>query len=388
MKKKILLAALLSLLLTLGLSAVSFADSPYPAKPYKVTVYSGKQGHFTKTEKGGTLNSSGTVWYNYYAPGEHVEISRSILGFVPANDSKYYDRGFRIAGHDNDEIEDESNQRTAVYYTTLEFDADQDVDYEVAYGLKGAMVAYTINYQDSSGRSLHASDTYYGMKGDKPVVSYRYVEGYYPNAYTQGKTLVEDESKNVFTFTYTAIPVTTTTTTVRQASTPGTTSNSAGSTGTSNAATAARRATTSSTSSSTANRSTTGSTTASSSGSTANRSTTGQSSSSSSSSNRTGNDSGSSSSANSDNNTSTIDNNDVPLAQQPEQYIDIDESPKTFGEFVSEHKVPFIAGGAGLLAAIIALIVGLTVHSKNKKKREAEEAAEAEEQSTAQPAGQ
>ena len=40
------------------------------------------------------------------------------------------------------------------------------------------------------------------MVGDRPVVSYRYVEGYQPNAYNLTKTLSEDETKNLFEFTY------------------------------------------------------------------------------------------------------------------------------------------------------------------------------------------
>lgn len=383
--KKIIFAALLTIALMLGMSAVSFAapKSPYPDKPYKVTVYSGRQGHFTK-EGDGTLNAAGTVWTKNYAPGEQVKISRDILGFVPKEGSKYYDRGFRVAGHDNDEIEDETNKKTAVYYTTLEFNADADVDYEIAYGLKGAMVAYKINYVDSSGKTLHATDTYYGMAGDKPVVSYRYVDGYYPNAYTQGKTLVKDEKENVFTFTYTAIPANTSTT-VRPAGTTGTTSNTAGSTGTSNAASAANRSTASSTSRTTSSRSTTGTGTSSSS---SNRTGT----SSSSSSNRASDDSSSSSSSSSnssssssnadDRNTTTIDDEETPLAQ-PEQYIDIDEAPPTFGEFVADHKGLFIGGGIGLLAAIAALVTGLVVHNKNKKRD-----AEAEAEPGVMPAGQ
>ncbi len=365
MKKRIVFSLLIALVLTFGIPATTLkADAAYT---YRVTVFAGNQGKFTKAYDGGTLSSDGKVWTKNYPAGQHIEISETNLGFELKDDSKYYARGFRVAGHDNDEIEEGAENKTAVAFKRIEYDVDADVDYEMAYGLKGAMVAYTINYQDSSGRSLHSSDTYYGMKGDKPVVSYRYVEGYYPNAYTQGKTLVDDATKNVFTFTYTPIPVTTTTTVVRQASTPGTTSNAAGSTGTTNAARTASQATTSSTSTT---------------GSTSNQTTTGQSSgtsSSSSSTNRT--DSG-----NDNDGTSTIDNNDVPLAQQPEQYIDIDESPQTFGEYVSEHKVPFIAGGIGLAAAIAGLTTGLVLHSK--KKKEAEEAVEAEEQSAAQPAGQ
>ena len=73
----------------------------------------------------------------------------------------------------------------------------------MAYGIKGGMVAYTVNYVSAKGgKVLHDSDTYYGMVGDKPVVSYKYVENYLPDAYNKGKTLSADESQNVYTFTY------------------------------------------------------------------------------------------------------------------------------------------------------------------------------------------
>ena len=49
---------------------------------------------------------------------------------------------------------------------------------------------------------MRKAEEFYGMVGDRPVVSYRYVEGYQPNAYNLTKTLSEDETKNLFEFTY------------------------------------------------------------------------------------------------------------------------------------------------------------------------------------------
>ena len=104
-----------------------------------------------------------------------------------------------------------------------------DADYVVAYGIKGNMVAYTVNYQDASGKSLAESQTFYGNVGDKPVVAYRYVENYIPDALALTKTLSDNESENVFTFTYTpgatdriVETTTTVTTTVPGTATPGT----------------------------------------------------------------------------------------------------------------------------------------------------------------------
>ncbi|MBR2512378.1 MAG: hypothetical protein IKE49_04840 [Firmicutes bacterium] len=159
------------------------ADQAYAKEyKYKVTVYSGQQGHF----------KTGKVWSKTCKAGERVYISTKTLGFKLDN-KKYYVRGFRIAGHDNDESSG---------YRTLSFKVDRDVSYEVAYAMKGNMVGYVVRYQDTSGKELHKSDSFYGMAGDKPVVAYRYIDGYIPEAYYLGKTLSKDESKNVFTFRY------------------------------------------------------------------------------------------------------------------------------------------------------------------------------------------
>ena len=84
-------------------------------------------------------------------------------------DDKYYVKGIRLSGRDNNET-----------LAAPSFTVDKDADYVVAYGIKGNMVAYTVNYQDASGNSLAESQTFYGNVGDKPVVAYRYVENYIP----------------------------------------------------------------------------------------------------------------------------------------------------------------------------------------------------------------
>ncbi|MBQ6622301.1 MAG: hypothetical protein IJH75_05660 [Mogibacterium sp.] len=150
---------------------------------YKVQIYSGSQGHFAGDTK---------VWEQEFEPGDTVDISLSDLGYELDN-SKYYVRGFRITGHDNDET---------TGFQNLNFVADTDVSYEVAYGLKGALVSYTVQYQDENGNTLRSNDKLYGMPGDKPVVAYRYVEGYQPRAYNLAKTLSTDESQNIITFIY------------------------------------------------------------------------------------------------------------------------------------------------------------------------------------------
>lgn len=187
----VLTALILALLMCLGLGA---ATAVYGAEgtdsgtyTYRVTIYAGQQGTF----------QTGKVWKKDLKAGESISISLEDLGFT-LKDDKYYVRGFRVTGHDNDET-------TGIQRLQID-NIDTDVAYELAYGIRGAMVEYTVNYVDADGKELRASDTYHGMPGDKPVVSYRYVEGYTPNAYNQGKTLVENAEENVFTFVYTKDP--------------------------------------------------------------------------------------------------------------------------------------------------------------------------------------
>ena len=174
------------LILAFGTWNKAYADDSKDTYKYKVMIYSGEQGKF----------DSGKVWTKEYEPGETCEVDLDSLGFKLTND-KYYVRGFRITGHDNDET---------TGFQNLNFTVDQDVSYEIAYGIAGGLVKYVVNYEDANGKTLRKSDTYYGMAGDKPVVAYRYVDGYQPRNYNLGKRLVKDEGENVFTFIYDVIP--------------------------------------------------------------------------------------------------------------------------------------------------------------------------------------
>ena len=176
---------MLLLIIGLGIFMVAGADRAYAYK-YKVTVYSGEQG---------TIGGK-KVWSKEFDQGEHVTLTLESLDFELKND-KYYPRGFKIAGHDNDENEDD------VTYPAPSFDVSSDVDYMITYGIKGALVKYFAKYVDTEGNTIRKQDTYYGMAGDKPVVSFRYIDGWTPQTYNIGKTLSKDESKNVMTFIYT-----------------------------------------------------------------------------------------------------------------------------------------------------------------------------------------
>ena len=301
-----ILAVMLMAALGMAMTSVAFAAEPGTSggdldKPYtyRITVYSGNQG---------TLNG-GKVWTKEFEAGSSIDLELEDLGFELTN-KEYYVRGFRVAGHDNDEVDT---------FQRLRIDnIETDESYELAYGIKGALVAYTVKYVDENGNSLRGSDTYYGMPGDKPVVSYRYVDGYVPHVYNIAGKLSKDESSNVFTFRYTKgeMPA--------NAPLPGNNNNNnnAGNGNTANANPAAAA----------------GARAPGTAGNPAGTGAPGQ----------DGNNQGA----------ATIGDNDTPLADTPGQFEDIDEndSPLANGIFAG-HGMPLLIGCAVLLLIIIALIL-------------------------------
>lgn len=167
---------------------------------YTVRVYAGNQG--VVSENGITVPAGASMSCN----GNQVEITGlkygekvyiTVQDMASAEDERYYVKGLRKAGRDNSEAENVSSA----------FDVEGDRDYVIAYGIKGDMVSYTINYVDGQGNALLESDTYYGNPGERQYVSARYVDGYQPQAYNLVKTLSSNTAENVFNFEYT--PVTT-----------------------------------------------------------------------------------------------------------------------------------------------------------------------------------
>ena len=220
--KKLLVSLLTAAVLTVAQAANVMAADNYT---YKVTVYAGNKGTIDGQEQ---KEITGLQF------GSQVILD---INSVKVTDDKYYVKGFRLSGRDNEEA-----------LATPMIEVDGDVDYVVAYGIKGNMVAYTVNYQDANGNALAESRTFYGNVGDKPVVAYQYVENYIPQALALTKTLSDNESENVFTFTYTPgetdrivettttvttiVPGTTTTTTTGTTTTTTTGTTGTGTTGT------------------------------------------------------------------------------------------------------------------------------------------------------------
>lgn len=159
-----------------AVSAMAAQTTPYT---YKVTLSAGNKGTIDGKQKVEEVNLTA---------GSTVSFD---LNDIQVTDEKYYVKGIRLSGRDNAEA-----------LAAPAFSVNGDADYVVAYGIKGEQVAYTVQYQDADGKELAESQTFYGNVGDKPVVAYRYIENYIPQALALTKTLSENEADNVFTFTY------------------------------------------------------------------------------------------------------------------------------------------------------------------------------------------
>lgn len=326
MKKwKRLLVSLLTVSMTIGASAMSvMAAEPYT---YKITLSAGNKG---------TIGGQSKIEQADLAAGSTVTFN---LNDIQVTDDKYYVKGIRLSGRDNDEA-----------LAAPAFTIDGDADYVVAYGIKGNMVAYTVNYQDASGNALAESQTFYGNIGDKPVVAYRYIENYIPDALALTKTLSDNESENVFTFTYTpgatdriVETTTTVTTTVPGTATP---TGAAGTTGTAG--------TTGAAGGTTAGGTTAGGTTA---GGTTTGGTT------------TGGTAGGTTNADNSQDT-TDDTTTAPDEQTPKSLVDLDDEDTPKGNIDAKDKTSKtpIAAGVGIIAVAVAALAGLIVFLKKRAK--------------------
>ena len=326
MKKwKRLLVSLLTVSMTLGASTMSVMADDTTPYTYKVTLSAGNKG---------TINGQNKIEQADIASGSTVTFN---LNDIQVTDDKYYVKGIRLSGRDNDEA-----------LAAPSFTVDKDADYVVAYGIKGNMVAYTVNYQDASGNSLAESQTFYGNVGDKPVVAYRYIENYIPDALALTKTLSDNESENVFTFTYTpgatdriVETTTTVTTTVPGTATP---AGAAGTTGTAGTTGAAAGTGTGTGTTGTAGGTTAGGTTT---------------------------DGTAGGTTNADNSQDTTDDTTTePDEETPKSLVDLDDEDTPKGNIDAKDKTSKtpIAAGIGIIVVAVAALAGLIVFLKKRAK--------------------
>lgn len=203
MWKKLLTSVLSAVMVFTLLSTGAFAaetNSSLKKQPYTYTVtfYAGNHGTFgdnavpTVETKGVAkiVKSSDKIVVSGLLEGDKVGMN-SQSAVTLAADSKYYPKGIRLSGRDNDTVAESV------------FEVTGDADYVAAYGIKGQQVKYTVKYVHENGKKLAEDEVFYGNVGDKPVIAFKYIQGYNPKVYAFTKTLVEDESKNIFEFVYT-----------------------------------------------------------------------------------------------------------------------------------------------------------------------------------------
>ena len=150
MKKsnRIIILALSILLCLCILSTAAYADYGYT-----VRIFAGNQG---------TFSGESVIVLDGQAPGE----IKFDINSVTVNDtSRYFVKGVRVSGRDNSEFTD-----------TIR--VDRDVDYVVAYGIKGSEVTFTLILKASDTGKELGRKTVYGNKGDKALIKSPYVDGY------------------------------------------------------------------------------------------------------------------------------------------------------------------------------------------------------------------
>jgi hypothetical protein len=180
-------------------------ENPYQ---YKITLYTGNKGEFTpeflnvvsESEKLNVDGSAEKIVISGLNPGDVITVNYQdneddTQQGLFVTDEKYYAKGIRLSGRDNDDV-----------FNTAVIVVSEDADYVVGYGIKGQQVAYTVNYVDEDGNVLAQPDTFYGNIGDKPVVAYKYIDGYVPEVVGFTKTLSDNAAENVFTFVYDEAP--------------------------------------------------------------------------------------------------------------------------------------------------------------------------------------
>ena len=179
-------------------------QNPFEGYEYTVRFLAGGQGTFNRDGVTVTPNGTSTsgIVHSLSSDGSVITISGIPYGssvrfsedcVTLSDGAKYYVKGIRESGADNDTIK-----------PTL-FTVTSDLEYVVGYGLQADAVAYTVEYKDNRGNTLLPSVTRYGNVGERPVVAFVEIDGYVPQAYNLTGTLFKDPKDNVFTFRYTPL---------------------------------------------------------------------------------------------------------------------------------------------------------------------------------------
>ena len=202
MCKKLLTSVVaFAMLFTLLVGNVCAAESKRPYT-YTVTFSAGNQGTFseeslayvTKSDGASASLVDGKIVVTGLNAGSDVGLN-NVQDAVKLNEGaeKYYAKGVRFSGRDNEDAP--------------EFKVYRDMDYVVAYGIRGSNTTrYTVHYRYIDGKELAPSETFEGNVGDRPVVCYKYIAGYTPKVVAYTQRLETDAAENVFIFEYEKAP--------------------------------------------------------------------------------------------------------------------------------------------------------------------------------------
>ena len=181
-KKTLTLFSLLVALLALCVAAAP-ALAEENGYTYTVRIFGGNHGTFAD-------GSNIYVVPRQFAYGDEIRLSDYAApdSITVDQPNKYYVKGFRLSGADGPLVN--------------AFSVTEDTDIVVAYGVRGEMVSYTVNFVEYGSGNPVTSDsgstsvTFTGKKGDKAMVPYEYVTGYRPRYRNVTGTLGEDGSNN------------------------------------------------------------------------------------------------------------------------------------------------------------------------------------------------
>ena len=168
------LLAVVALAAATAMPSQAFATKSEPYD-YTIRVFGGNEGTY----------DGQAIYKTTVKAGEEFKLDSTL---VAVSNDKYYAKGFREGG--KDELAQEA------------FTVNKDMDFVVAYGVKGEMVSYTISFVEYGTGNALANDqgatsvTYHGKQGDKPVVAYEYVPGYRPRYLNVTGTLGPEGSNN------------------------------------------------------------------------------------------------------------------------------------------------------------------------------------------------
>lgn len=165
---------------------------------YTVTISGGNQGTVSVAGEEGSSVAIPVAAGNTFSSSITVHVT---------ND-KYYVKGLRDSSVNNAYIDDYvANNSTVsengIYTLTPSIEVTSDINLVVAYGIKGEMVNYSVQYKYGD-TLLGEPDTFTAQLGDTPAPIAKYIEGYIPDANQKALTL--DANNKVITFNYYKLP--------------------------------------------------------------------------------------------------------------------------------------------------------------------------------------